>query len=132
MVSKRSKTAAAAKKKSSKYVLNPRSGQRVKVGSATHKQLKKEGVKMTATSRLSKSKGCSNERKWERYAEEHHLKDSDFCGPAGGTSCKHAYPVFDEAHERAALSRAWHAPNPDGIRACVAKHRAARLKKMKS
>ena len=49
-----------------------------------------------------------------------YLKDSDFCGPAGGAGST-KFPVNTEKRCRAALSYARTAPNPNGIVRCALK-----------
>ena len=62
-------------------------------------------------SSVRKHKGCSSAG---RYRES----EGPFCGPAGG-GCAGTYPVGSIARVRNALSRAWHAENPEGLRRCA-------------
>ncbi len=62
-------------------------------------------------SSVRKHKGCSSAG---RYRES----EGPFCGQAGG-ACAGTYPVGSIARVRNALSRAWHAPDPKGIRRCA-------------
>ena len=50
--------------------------------------------------------------------EYNRVKDSDFCGPAGGAP-KGSIPVNTLARARSAIKLAHNAPNPSGIRSCV-------------
>jgi hypothetical protein len=44
-----------------------------------------------------------------------------YCGPAGGEG-EYKYPIDTRAKARAALSYAWWAKNPQGIKDCVCEH----------
>ena len=61
--------------------------------------------------------GCTNADR-NKYPE---VKESDFCGREGGTRCDRSFPVNSPKRARAALAYARHAPNPEGIRRCVAR-----------
>lgn len=56
--------------------------------------------------------GCSNMGKYPG------VKESDFCGPAGG-SCRGTFPVNTKKRAAAALRYARFAPNPEGVKSCV-------------
>ena len=65
-------------------------------------------------SKLKKKPGGSNVGEYKGVSKK------AFCGPAGG-SPKESYPVNTRKRAIAAKAYARHAPNPSGIRACVAK-----------
>ena len=73
----------------------------VKIGEEKIKKLKKTG-------------GSSN---IGRYSN---IEERENCGPSGGAA-PGTYPVNSKKRCRAALSYARHAPNPSGIRRCVAR-----------
>lgn len=62
-----------------------------------------------------KKPGGSNVGKYGRVASK------NFCGPAGGAP-KGSFPVNTAKRRHAALAYARNAPNPEGIRRCVARH----------
>lgn len=120
------------------YIVNPLTGRNILVGGAVYNKLLKDSkikskvlnakvftngemtsknnpyIKNKTKSAPSKTKtaGCSNAGKYKG------LKDSDFCGPSGG-SCPGTYPVNTPQRARAALSYSRFAPNPKGIKDCV-------------
>jgi len=124
----------AGKKVEGNWTVSAKTGKQIKRGGAAEAALMadpkfaKAQAGMADVPRVTKSRGASNQGKWSRYAKAHGIPASEFCGPAGGVAGAYTFPVFDPAHERAALSRAHFAPNPEGIRACVARHRKAAKK----
>ena len=97
---------------------NPRTGRRILPNGPTARKLRSLGVRLgRAQTRVVHSrfaKGCSNARRPGRA----NLPKRVVCGPAGG-ACDGSYPVRTRKEVVAALSRAWHAPNPAGIRRCA-------------
>jgi hypothetical protein len=70
---------------------------------------------------LTKSqKKARNKPGGSNVGEYNRVKDSDFCGPAGGAP-KGSFPVNTLARARSAIKLAHNAPNPSGIRSCVYK-----------
>ena len=49
------------------------------------------------------------------------ISETIYCGPAGGEPAN-KYPIDTKARARAALSYAWWANNPQGIKDCVCEH----------
>ena len=73
-------------------------------------------------SKLQKKKGGSNVGKYKKVSKK------EFCGPSGGAP-EGSFPVDTEKRCRAALSYARNAPNPSGIKACVKRKCAGKIKK---
>lgn len=72
-------------------------------------------VKRGKESQLRKKPGGSNVGKYKK------VKKGNFCGPSGGAPSG-SYPVNTKKRARAALAYAHNAPNPSGIKKCVARH----------
>lgn len=122
------------------HTISPKTGRVILVGGPTYARLAKDPryagrlvPKPFAASKskpkgrsakrpvVSKSGGCSNQRKYIGKG----IPASSFCGPEGG-ACSGTFPVNTPGRARAALAYARHAPNPEGIRRCT--HRIARAK----
>lgn len=78
--------------------------------------------KKEAATKARKKPGGSNVGKYKKVAKK------EFCGPAGGAP-EGSYPVNTAKRCRSALSYARNAPNPKGIKACVAKKCKGLVKK---
>jgi len=127
----------APTKKSKKYgekrefIKSPRTGLKVRIGSPTYEALLKDPMysaqtkKARKVSRISKSRGCSRNRKWERKVQAGEMKKSDFCGPAGGTACDYAFPADTKKHIAAARRYRRYAPNIAGLEKCLKSHEKA-------
>ncbi len=113
----------------SRYTISPKSGKKILIRGPTYLKLAKDPKyadllrpRPTKAERFfpkrsasgSKSRGCSNQRKYINSG----IPESQFCGPAGG-ACPYTYPVNTRKRARAALSYARHAPNPEGIKECA-------------
>lgn len=93
-----------AKKRAAK---NVNKGKRVKIE-------KGMSLKRGEEEKLSKKRGSSNIGKYKGVAK------GKFCGSSGGAA-PGTYPVDTKKRCSAALSYAHNAPNPSGIRKCVAR-----------
>lgn len=99
-------------------VRSPKSGRWILANGPTAQRLRAQGWSLpppvVRVVRSKYAKGCSNARRPGRTSLPLHV----FCGPAGG-ACDRSYPVTSPQKAVAALSRAWRAPNPSGLRRCV-------------
>lgn len=93
-----------------------------KVAANRVKIMKGKSLKRGEESRLRKKKGGSSVGKYKKVGS------SEFCGPSGGAP-EGSYPVNSTKRCRAALAYAHNAPNPEGIKACVKKKCAGKIKK---
>ena len=88
-----------------------------------------------ANSKMSEDNEMNTQLTWKEYQTMFATKPQDkpggsnvgkykkgpFCGPSGGAPAG-SYPVDTRKRARAALAYARHAPNPEGIKACVYRH----------
>lgn len=79
-------------------------------------------VKRGKESQLRKKPGGSSVGEYKKVSK------GEFCGPAGNAP-KGSYPVNSAKRCRAALSYAHNAPNPSGIKECVKRKCAGKIKK---
>ena len=113
-----------------RYMLNPLTGRKIKVGGPTHRALFQAAVRASFGRAQRKKRTTRRKKRGGSNAGKYKLPAKYFCGPSGGAP-RGTYPVgkrgrggrtkLNKKRCVAAMSYARHAPRPCGIYRCVAR-----------